>query len=199
MDVSCSEVGFPVLLLQDCNQLSEQGFALVPGFSNLQYLWVDGCSRASVAVLMAIAACPSLAALEVHRLTEGQSFSRECQLLLSKVKGPKLEVVVHGTGRSLGQIMPLQPMGTSGGGAGGGTGGEGGGGGGYGERKGGWLGLRRLDGWGLGEGWGAVGMGGVLEHEGGIMGPLGEVQVQMHQLQVGVGALVLDAHGAAIL
>jgi len=39
----------------------------------------------------------------------------------------------------------------------------------------------------------------VLEHEGGVLGPLGEVQVQLHQLQVGVGALVLDAHGAAIL
>lgn len=89
-------------------RVSDQGFALLAGLSNLQSLWVD-CCNLSTPVLMSLACSPQLGLLEVHRShPEAPGLGVQQLQLLSRVKGPQLEVVLRDGHRPREELMRAQ-------------------------------------------------------------------------------------------
>lgn len=106
-------------------RVTDQGFALLAGLPNLQALWVD-CCKLSVSLLMALACSPQLGLLEVHRShPEAPGLGQQQLQLLSRVKGPRLEIVLREGHRPREELMRPQQQGFSGGGAAGGDAGSG--------------------------------------------------------------------------
>lgn len=97
----------PVLLCPVlwCGRVTDQGFALLAGLPTLQTLWVD-CCNLSTAVLMSLACKPQLGLLEVHRShPEAPGLGVQQLQLLSRVKGPRLQVVLREGHRPREELM----------------------------------------------------------------------------------------------
>lgn len=89
-------------------RVTDQGFALLSGLPNLQTLWVD-CCNLSTAVLMSLACSPQLGMLEVHRShPEAPGLGVQQLQLLSRVKGPGLEVLLREGHRPREELMRVQ-------------------------------------------------------------------------------------------
>jgi hypothetical protein len=89
-------------------RVTDQGFAMLAGLPNLQTLWVD-CCNLSTAVMMALACSPQLGFLEVHRShPEAPGLGVQQLQLLSRVKGPRLEVVLKEGHRPREELLRAQ-------------------------------------------------------------------------------------------
>lgn len=94
-----------MLGLQEPGRVTDQGFALLAGLPSLQTLWVD-CCNLSTAVLMSLACKPQLGLLEVHRShPEAPGLGVQQLQLLSRVKGPRLQIVLREGHRPREELM----------------------------------------------------------------------------------------------